>query len=78
MRVGEKLLSTSGVEVDGSFSFMVFDFRVQRVKVCVYMRVDQCRITLHNGLLRMNHLYHNRKHTEHHRSQWQLLDDLHL
>ena len=38
MRVGEKLLSTSGVEVDGSFSFMVFDF-------CVYMRVDQCRIT---------------------------------
>ena len=37
MRVGEKLLSTSGVEVDGSFSFMVFDFRVQRVKVCVYM-----------------------------------------
>ena len=45
MRVGEKLLSTSGVEVDGSFSFMVFDFRVQRVKVCVYMRVDQCRIT---------------------------------
>lgn len=45
MRVGEKLLSTSGVEVDGSFSFMVFDFRVQRVKACVYMRVDQCRIT---------------------------------
>ena len=45
MRVGEKLLSTSGVEVDGSFYFMVFDFRVQRVKVCVYMRVDQCRIT---------------------------------
>ena len=33
MRVGEKLLSTSGVEVDGSFSFMVFDFRVQRVKI---------------------------------------------
>ena len=45
MRVGEKLLSTSGVEVDGSFAFMVLDFRVQRVKVCVYMRVDQCRIT---------------------------------
>lgn len=45
MRVREKLLSTSGVEVDGSFSFMVFDFRVQRVKVCVYTRVDQCRIT---------------------------------
>lgn len=45
MRVGEKLLSTSWVEVDGSFSFMAFDLRVQRVKVCVYMRVDQCRIT---------------------------------
>ena len=45
MRVGEKLLSTSGGEVDGSFSFMVFDFCVQRVKVCVYMRVDQYRIT---------------------------------
>ena len=45
MRVGEKLLSTSGVEVDGSFSCMVFDFRVLLVKVCVYMRVDQCRIT---------------------------------
>ena len=45
MRVGEKLLSTSGVEVDGSFSFMVFELRVQRVKVCVYTRVDQCRIT---------------------------------
>lgn len=38
-------MSTSGVEVDGSFSFRIFDLRVQRVKVCVYMRVDQCRIT---------------------------------
>ena len=45
MRVREKLLSTSGVEVDGGFSFMVFELRVQRVKVCVYTRVDQCRIT---------------------------------
>ena len=48
MRVREKLLSTSGVEVDGSFSFMVFELRVQRVKVYVYTRVNQCRITWPN------------------------------
>ena len=48
MRVGEKLLSTSGVEVDGSFSFIAFDLRVQRVKACVYTRVDHCRITVIN------------------------------
>ena len=45
MRVGEKLPSTFWVEVDGSFSFIAFDLRVQRVKACVYTRVDQCRIT---------------------------------